>query len=516
MSAAAFTLPGRPNFPNDLHVVLVDAAAEQSKILDKLQALHYTVDAFESASEAVAYFEQDSVVPDVVLAEADLVQRAEECAPDLLRRIHDSGVQLVLMNSCAKPDDVMLGIESGAADFLQKPVSTHRLRNIWQHVVRKVMATEGVEDKSSGAISTISKSAGSAQLAPCFGGAAETGTNCISGTAATSKVEELQAASVTGGAESEVQQQGHSGTTSHGSHSLDADASSSVIESAIGGRARYQRPRSDSAKATGRAVGSRTTRSRKAKAFGKVASLGSLAASGSPLVLLTDSSFQLPPPIMLPTVPWHQQVPDVWNSMPLGTHSVNVSKWQQGPVAFMPVGSTEGVGPTASPKRNRRGKSGASSLSSLPSTKTLGESSFLSIDSLGSSSVFELDPSLMDLGQLECNAELGGSSPCFGGSHDSLDSDFTDLIPDDIFSDSIFGDDAEVPGLWPDVALQADDAKCRPSGVRNFSTVAPQFPPIGLSLRKSQSLVNLINRHLAIEASTGVAAADAPASLQLP
>lgn len=44
-AAPAFRLPGRPNFPSDLRVVLVDAVAEQSGILNQLRALNYTGEA---------------------------------------------------------------------------------------------------------------------------------------------------------------------------------------------------------------------------------------------------------------------------------------------------------------------------------------------------------------------------------------------------------------------------------------------------------------------------------------
>jgi hypothetical protein len=44
------------------------------------------------------------------------------------------------MGSDPSPDDVMAGISLGAVDFLAKPVSQLKLRNIWQHTVRKMMA----------------------------------------------------------------------------------------------------------------------------------------------------------------------------------------------------------------------------------------------------------------------------------------------------------------------------------------------------------------------------------------
>lgn len=46
---------------------------------------------------------------------------------------------LVLMSEKgSSTDDVWRGIELGAADVLEKPLSSLKLRNIWQHVVRRV------------------------------------------------------------------------------------------------------------------------------------------------------------------------------------------------------------------------------------------------------------------------------------------------------------------------------------------------------------------------------------------
>jgi len=52
-----------------------------------------------------------------------------------------SHLPLVLMSEkSSSTDDVWRGIELGAADVLEKPLSLLKLRNIWQHVVRKVRA----------------------------------------------------------------------------------------------------------------------------------------------------------------------------------------------------------------------------------------------------------------------------------------------------------------------------------------------------------------------------------------
>ena len=51
------------------------------------------------------------------------------------------GLPLVLMTSeGGSQQEVWRSIELGAADCLEKPLSPLKLRNIWQHVVRKVSA----------------------------------------------------------------------------------------------------------------------------------------------------------------------------------------------------------------------------------------------------------------------------------------------------------------------------------------------------------------------------------------
>ena len=56
----------------------------------------------------------------------------------LLASAKSGGLPLVLMGASSGPDEVMKGIELGAVDFLDMPISPLKLRNIWQHVVRKV------------------------------------------------------------------------------------------------------------------------------------------------------------------------------------------------------------------------------------------------------------------------------------------------------------------------------------------------------------------------------------------
>lgn len=67
----------------------------------------------------------------------------------------------------------------------------------------------------------------------------------------------------------------------------------------------------------------------RAKTFNKAGIQGGSAASPTSPLLLADTSFQLPPPIALPTVPWNQSVPDIWSTTPVGLHSLGKSEWQQ-------------------------------------------------------------------------------------------------------------------------------------------------------------------------------------------
>ena len=57
----------------------------------------------------------------------------------LLASVKSGGLPLVLMGASTGPDEVMKGIELGAVDYLAMPISPLKLRNIWQHVVRKVI-----------------------------------------------------------------------------------------------------------------------------------------------------------------------------------------------------------------------------------------------------------------------------------------------------------------------------------------------------------------------------------------
>lgn len=49
---------------------------------------------------------------------------------------------LVIMGENTSQGQKMAGIKVGAVDFLDKPLSSLKLRNVWQHTVRKVRKRE--------------------------------------------------------------------------------------------------------------------------------------------------------------------------------------------------------------------------------------------------------------------------------------------------------------------------------------------------------------------------------------
>ena len=48
------------------------------------------------------------------------------------------GMPLILMSEGGSANEVWKSIQLGAVEYLEKPLSQLKLRNIWQHVVRKV------------------------------------------------------------------------------------------------------------------------------------------------------------------------------------------------------------------------------------------------------------------------------------------------------------------------------------------------------------------------------------------
>ena len=60
---------------------------------------------------------------------------------------------VILMSECSTTGDVLRAVKLGAVDWLDKPLSVLKLRNIWQHSVRKVGCGAGAAAEQGGAAS---------------------------------------------------------------------------------------------------------------------------------------------------------------------------------------------------------------------------------------------------------------------------------------------------------------------------------------------------------------------------
>lgn len=74
---------------------------------------------------------------DIILADARLVAMEDTTGKAFIDACE--GVPVVLMAEQGSAKDVMRSVQLGAVDFLDKPLSTLKLKNIWQHCVRKMM-----------------------------------------------------------------------------------------------------------------------------------------------------------------------------------------------------------------------------------------------------------------------------------------------------------------------------------------------------------------------------------------
>lgn len=131
---------GRPGFPQGLKVLLV-AADEQARdgVAAQLKDCEYSVTACSSVGNACESLACNSY--DIVLAEAGDLRAGKGDAQLLVKG--KGQVPLILMSESEAPGEVLQGIHLGAVDFLKRPLSPLKLRNIWQHTVRRMMIDVG-------------------------------------------------------------------------------------------------------------------------------------------------------------------------------------------------------------------------------------------------------------------------------------------------------------------------------------------------------------------------------------
>ncbi|KAK9817487.1 hypothetical protein WJX74_003274 [Apatococcus lobatus] len=134
----------RPGFPKGLQVVLVESDSKaRRQVESQLEALSYVVTACTSCADAARKIgSRSSVGFELVLVEAQTITRGAPDCSLFLSTVR--GLPLVLMSDSSNKSDILRGIELGAVDFLEKPLSSLKLKNIWQHVVRKMMTEDVV------------------------------------------------------------------------------------------------------------------------------------------------------------------------------------------------------------------------------------------------------------------------------------------------------------------------------------------------------------------------------------
>ncbi|KAJ7542893.1 hypothetical protein O6H91_09G016400 [Diphasiastrum complanatum] len=139
MHPSSDEIPEWKDFPNGLSVLLVDGDVNALyEISEKLRSYHFTVTTFSEVDDAVAAIKSHGTVFHVALVEANInndvngfrILDATKCLP-IIMTIESENIAIM-----------MQGIALGAADFWVKPLTEEKLRNIWQHVVRKVVSSE--------------------------------------------------------------------------------------------------------------------------------------------------------------------------------------------------------------------------------------------------------------------------------------------------------------------------------------------------------------------------------------
>ncbi|KAJ7542908.1 hypothetical protein O6H91_09G016800 [Diphasiastrum complanatum] len=139
MHPSSDEIPEWKDFPNGLSVLLVDGDVNALyEISEKLRSYHFTVTTFSEVDDAVAAIKSHGTVFHVALVEANInndvngfrILDATKCLP-IIMTIESENIAIM-----------MQGIALGAADFWVKPLTEEKLRNVWQHVVRKVVSSE--------------------------------------------------------------------------------------------------------------------------------------------------------------------------------------------------------------------------------------------------------------------------------------------------------------------------------------------------------------------------------------
>eukprot|EP00198_Chlamydomonas_reinhardtii_P004407 XP_001693743.1 predicted protein [Chlamydomonas reinhardtii] len=153
LSSLRAQLPGlanRPNFPSDLSVLLLDPDFKaRQEVEAQLKENNYAVTPCSCSFEAAAHLQDADKHFDLLLADVRCMQQQSAEHKAVVQAA--KSIPLVLMSESGAPNEVMLGIKLGAVDFLEKPLSPLKLKNIWQHLVRRMLSASAKAEKKAAA-----------------------------------------------------------------------------------------------------------------------------------------------------------------------------------------------------------------------------------------------------------------------------------------------------------------------------------------------------------------------------
>lgn len=124
------------DFPKGLRVLVVDGDTQfLQDITCKLESYQYFVTSFSSGEEACIALASHTQTFHVALVEATESNGVDSCK--ILSFAKD--VPTIMMSMMENMSMMVKSIALGAVEFLLKPPSEDKLKNIWQHVVRKAL-----------------------------------------------------------------------------------------------------------------------------------------------------------------------------------------------------------------------------------------------------------------------------------------------------------------------------------------------------------------------------------------
>eukprot|EP00892_Ulva_mutabilis_P012543 jgi/Ulvmu1/9661/UM054_0093.1 len=128
----------RPGFPAGLRILLIEPDGQDCKAVGaQLRECSYEVCECADETEASNLILKAEQEFDLLICEASVVAHESAAWSAFVRKVKH--LPLVLTGENISQQQKLLGIKFGAVDFLEKPVALLKLRNVWQHTVRKMM-----------------------------------------------------------------------------------------------------------------------------------------------------------------------------------------------------------------------------------------------------------------------------------------------------------------------------------------------------------------------------------------